>query len=139
VVHNVPKKSIFPLGAWITPFGADNVPSVNVHSPLRCHRCKAYVNPYFQFDGSRKMATCNICGMKFQIDENIDRKNMEATEVATKGVIDFVVKDKFYHLKRTDIVKIIICIELSQVTIELGIFNTVIESIKSSIENSSFE
>ncbi len=85
------------------------------------------------------MATCNICGMKFQIDENIDRKNMEATEVATKGVIDFVVKDKFYHLKRTDIVKIIICIELSQVTIELGIFNTVIESIKSSIENSSFE
>ena len=34
------------------------------------------------------MATCNICGMKFQIDENIDRKNMEATEVATKGVID---------------------------------------------------
>ncbi len=85
------------------------------------------------------MATCNICGMKFQIDENIDRKNMEATEVATKGVIDFVVKDKFYHLKRTDIVKIIICIELSQVTIELGIFNTVIESIKSSIENSGFE
>ena len=72
------------------------------------------------------MATCNICGMKFQIDENIDKKNMEATEIATKGVIDFVVKDKFYHLKRTDIVKIIICIELSQVMIELGIFNTII-------------
>jgi hypothetical protein len=91
------------------------------------------------------MATCNICGMKFQIDENIDRKNMEATEVATKGVIDFVVKDKFYrlnssnNLKRIDLVKIIICIELSQVTIELGIFNTVIESIKSAIENSGFE
>lgn len=84
--------------------------AVNVHSPLRCHRCKAYVNPYFQFDGSRKVATCNICGMKFQIDENIDRKNLEAAEVATKGVIDFVVKDKFYHLKRTDIVKIIVCI-----------------------------
>jgi hypothetical protein len=22
VIHNIPKKSIFPLGAWITPFGA---------------------------------------------------------------------------------------------------------------------
>lgn len=64
--------------------------------------------------------------MKFQIEQNVDRKNLEATEIATKGVIDFVVKDKFYHLKRVDIVKIIICIELSQVMIELGIFNTVI-------------
>lgn len=52
------------------------MPAVNVQSPLRCHRCKAYVNPYFQFDGSRKLATCNICGMKFQVDENIDRKNL---------------------------------------------------------------
>lgn len=64
--------------------------------------------------------------MKFQIDENIDRQNLDATEIATKGVIDFVVKDKFYHLKRTDIVKIIVCIEFSQVMIELGVFNTVI-------------
>lgn len=77
--------------------------------------------------------------MKFQIDENIDRKNLEAAEVATKGVIDFIVKDKFYHLKRTDIVKIIVCIEMSQVSIELGIFNTVIESLKSAVENSAFE
>ncbi len=42
-------------------------------------------------------------------------------------------------MKRTDIVKIIICIELSQVMIELGIFNTVIESLKSAVENSFFE
>ena len=67
-MHNTPKKSIFPLGAWVTPLGSDLVHSIDVHSPLRCHRCKAYVNPYFQFDGSRKIATCNICGMKFQID-----------------------------------------------------------------------
>jgi len=22
IIHNTPKKSIFPLGAWITPFGS---------------------------------------------------------------------------------------------------------------------
>jgi len=67
ILYNVPKKSIYPVGAWITPFGSDEVHVIDVNSPLRCHRCKAYINPYFKFDGSRRFVVCNICGMKFQI------------------------------------------------------------------------
>ena len=46
-------------------------------------------------------------------------------------MIDFRVADKFYYKKRTDIVKIIVVIELSMNMIELGIVATVISSLKS--------
>ena len=50
-------------------------------------------------------------------------------------VIDFQVTDKFYMKKRTDIVKILVAIEASMHTIELGIVATVISSLKSIFES----
>jgi protein transport protein SEC24 len=29
--------------------------------PFRCHRCKAYVNPFMQFIEGGTKATCNLC------------------------------------------------------------------------------
>ena len=71
-----PKKSNFSLGVWITPFGSQNVHKIRVNSPLRCSRCKAYVNGYFRFDGTKTSATCNICGINFQIDGSTDQNNL---------------------------------------------------------------
>ncbi len=31
--------------------------------PLRCCRCKAYINPYMRFMSSGKSFTCNFCGV----------------------------------------------------------------------------
>lgn len=104
---------------------------VDVRSPLRCARCKAYVNPYFQFDGARRAVTCNLCGLRFNIDESIDRANIDTPEVSSQLVLDFQVVDKFYMKKRTDIVKIFVTLELSMATIEMGIVSTVISSLKS--------
>lgn len=37
------------------------------NEPLRCTRCKAYVNPYFQFVESGNCYICNICKIKSNV------------------------------------------------------------------------
>lgn len=133
------RKSNFPLGVWVSPFGSDRVHKVHVNSPMRCTRCKAYVNGYFRFDGSKTSATCNICGINFGIDTStVDPNNLFNAEIATEGVMDFVVKDKIFMKKRIDIVKIILTIEINNFMIESNAFSTIIESAKAAIENSQF-
>lgn len=61
------KKFNFPIGVWIQPFGSPKVHNIPVTTPLRCQRCKAYVNPYFKSDSTNKSCVCNICGIRFQI------------------------------------------------------------------------
>ena len=87
--------------------------TVEVAAPLRCNRCKAYVNPYFQFDGTRRSVACNLCGLRFAVPEAIDRTNLSSTEIATESIIDFRVSDKLYYKKRTDTIKIIVLVELT--------------------------
>lgn len=66
-LHTLPRKTSIPIAVWITPFANEQVNVVEVRSPLRCTRCKGYVNPYFQFDGTRRSVTCNLCGLRFNI------------------------------------------------------------------------
>lgn len=128
-----PKKRNFPYGAWIMPFGSDNVKEVKVDAPLRCSRCKAYINPYFRLDGTKSSAHCNICGIKFDIENGMSNKNLNNTSLMTQGVIDFEVKDKMYIKKRLDIIKVVIAIEMGQFMYESGIFGNIIEGVKSAI------
>lgn len=87
---------------------------VRVNSPLRCTRCKAYVNAYFRFDGTKTNVACNICGINFGVDHShTDANNFNSTEIATEGVIDFVVKDSVFIKKRVDIVKIVMAFEIN--------------------------
>ncbi len=75
-----PRKSSFPFGVWVTPFGSDQVHKVRVNSPVRCTRCKAYINGYFRFDGTKTNAVCNICGINFAIDTaHVDANNLNST------------------------------------------------------------
>ena len=52
--------------------------------------------------------------------------------------MDFVVKDKIFMKKRTDLVKIILAIEISNFMIESQAFSTVLESIKAAVQNCEF-
>lgn len=117
------------------PFGSSKVPKVRVNTPLRCTRCRAYVNAYFKFDGTKTSSVCNICGINFQINSaQIDSSNINDTNIATEGVIDFVVKDKTFMKKRTDIVKILIAIEINNFLLESNAFTTIIDSAKAAID-----
>ena len=43
--------------------GYPEVPQIDFleDGPFRCSRCKAYVNPCFQFIHEGRKATCNLC------------------------------------------------------------------------------
>jgi len=68
-----PKKINLPLGAWVMPLGPDSytVPSITVKAPLRCTRCKAYVNAYFKIDATNNVG-CNLCGHRYTNQDKID-------------------------------------------------------------------
>ena len=72
-----------------------------------------------------------MCGLRFGIEETIDKVNINSTELATQSIVDFRVTDKFYMKKRRDIIKIVILVELSMSIMETGVFATVLESVKS--------
>jgi protein transport protein SEC24 len=122
------------------PFGVDSptVPSVTVKTPLRCVRCKAYVNPYFKFDGTGNI-TCNICGHRYVSHEKIDQNILNSTDVYTSGVLDFKVSDPLYFKKDFSKVKILVLIEMTKNTIETGVFTSVLESVKSTITSFQFD
>ncbi|XP_065058870.1 protein transport protein Sec24C-like [Rhopilema esculentum] len=81
-MYNVPcnqdmlKESQIPLAIISTPFAklpedenklylVDNGPS----GPVRCNRCKAYMNPFMQFiDGGRRFV-CNICSHSSEVPQ----------------------------------------------------------------------
>lgn len=52
----------------------------------------------------------------------------------TQGVVDYKVSDPIYMKKSQDQVKILICLEMTKVTIENNLFANIIESIKASIQ-----
>lgn len=80
-----------------------------------------------------------MCGLRFGIEETIDKLNINSTELATQSIVDFRVTDKFYMKKRRDIIKIVILVELSMSIMETGVFATVLESVKSVLQSHQFE
>jgi protein transport protein SEC24 len=67
--------------------------------PLRCGRCKAYVNPFFKFvDGGRSFV-CNLCDMKCDVpreyqcnlDANGQRRDRTDRAELCHGSVDFAV------------------------------------------------
>lgn len=71
--------------------------------PLRCSKCKAYVNPFMQFHSYGKAFTCNFCGTVTQVppeyQENIapDGRRRDADErpELCRGSVEFVAPASF--------------------------------------------
>lgn len=105
-----------PVGVTLQPFAKmvpdDVVPTVNYISspsgPLRCRRCRAYINPRFQFAFDSSMI-CNLCLFKSQVTEEQNTSvliNGQAIDVnekleLTKGTVDFLVP-KSYNISEVN-------------------------------------
>ena len=71
--------------------------------PLRCSKCKAYVNPFMQFHSYGKAFTCNFCNAVTQVppeyQENIapDGRRRDADErpELCRGSVEFVAPASF--------------------------------------------
>ncbi|GJP42177.1 hypothetical protein CLOM_g1780, partial [Closterium sp. NIES-68] len=60
--------SAMPLSLMIQPFALQDPADTPVHvvdfgemGPIRCHRCKAYINPFMRFVDHGRKFICNLC------------------------------------------------------------------------------
>lgn len=94
-----------PMGCIIQPF-ITTIPNsailpidtTSLEGPLRCRRCRAYVNPKFQFTYDCKVI-CNFCKIKTQLDPSycaLFTSNGQTPNIS-KGCVDFLVP-KIYNV-----------------------------------------
>lgn len=92
-----------PLGLIIQPFATspqNEVPLVDfgTFGPLRCNRCRAYVNPHVQFIKGGRYYVCNLCDMSNEVPDeyyaNLDmsgkRIDFDLRPELKYGTVDFV-------------------------------------------------
>jgi protein transport protein SEC24 len=104
------KTAGFPLGLVLQPL-AELDPRENPiqvvdcgeNGPIRCARCKAYINPYFLFtDGGRKFV-CNLCTFEnivpteyfSNLDMNGRRLDVQQRPELSCGSVEFVASKVF--------------------------------------------
>ena len=113
----------------------------SAQGPFRCSRCKAYINPHFQWSDGGRIAICNICKMQNKvpsdyytgIDEfGVRRDKLERHELC-KGVYEFLAPAD-YHNRKPVYPSIVICIDVSVASVTHGIFNQVLSSLESLLD-----
>jgi protein transport protein SEC24 len=106
----ISKQCGLPFAAVICPLAelkADELPIPLVdfgpQGPLRCTRCRAYVNPFTKFiQGGRKFV-CNICTLHNEtprdyycsVDQNGMRRDIQERAELSRGSVDYVVPPSY--------------------------------------------
>eukprot|EP00916_Digyalum_oweni_P017498 GHVL01028620.1.p1 GENE.GHVL01028620.1~~GHVL01028620.1.p1 ORF type:complete len:821 (-),score=111.16 GHVL01028620.1:504-2966(-) len=97
-----------PLGLVIQPFAelsalCDPIPEVDfdLEEPVRCPRCKAYINPYMSYSDGGGGACCNICRHVFELPAfyasllSNNRLDVQKPELL-KGSIDIIAPPGYF-------------------------------------------
>ncbi|CCE64366.1 hypothetical protein TPHA_0H01600 [Tetrapisispora phaffii CBS 4417] len=110
--------------------------------PLRCRRCRAYLNPHFQFTFDSAVI-CNICNVKMKlaneqvapIDVDGKRSDYSIRPELFKGCVDFEVPSLYNAIpdKETLPLHYLFLIDVSTRSIENGGCISFIHSVKRSI------
>ena len=92
-----------PLCLLVQPFASNpqnDIPLVDfgASGPLRCNRCRAYINPHVQFIKGGRYFVCNMCEMANDVSEeyyaNLDmsgkRIDLDLRSELKFGTVDFV-------------------------------------------------
>eukprot|EP00899_Mesostigma_viride_P012163 jgi/Mesvir1/20948/Mv08019-RA.1 len=98
------------MGILVTPFAVPHpeeepIPVVDFGEtgPIRCGRCKAYINPFMKFVDQGRQFTCNMCG--FNNDVPVEyfcnlgpdgvRRDMEQRPELCRGSVEFVAPSEY--------------------------------------------
>ncbi|KAK1937525.1 putative Sec 24 protein transport protein [Babesia divergens] len=140
------QKTHIPLGLIIRPMAPlseddPEIPLVNRGSePItRCTRCRTYINPFVQFDGSRRYWTCNLCGVSNEtpsryvnLPVNGDKDSLPP-ELKT-GVVNYIASAD-YMVRPPQAPTIMFVIDVSVSSVNSGMLETVCQTISDLIEN----
>lgn len=135
---HVPVAAICQPFAELTPL-EEPVPLVDFgeEGPLRCTRCKAYVNPHFQWQNHGREVICNLCGHRVDVPNayycNIDAAGKrtdhgERLELQ-RGTVDYVAPSD-YSDTVPGVPGIVFVIEATQRSVRCGLLPQVLITLR---------
>jgi protein transport protein SEC24 len=107
--------------------------------PLRCNRCRGYINPKVSFERGGKVWRCNLCTFTNEVPEwyycELDaagrRLDLSSHPELQFGTIDIVASNDYILRKEIHPPRITFGIDSSRGSVQIGAFFLFIESIKS--------
>lgn len=142
-----------PLGLVVQPFaklkpqeGSIPVVDFGENGPIRCRRCKSYINPFaFFIEGGSKFV-CNMCGFANEVPQeyfcNLDmsgrRMDLDERPELRFGTCEFKVP-KEYWVKETapKPLSFVFCIDVSWTSIESGMLAVAVKALKETLYGES--
>lgn len=135
------------IGAILQPLanlgdGEEPIPVVAYEKgPLRCGKCMAYVNPFFQFIEQGNAFLCNLCGMKndcpeeykCNLDANGFRRDRHARPELSRGTVEFEVGADFLLRPICDPVYLFV-LDVSYGAVVSGLVSASITAVRSAID-----
>ncbi|SCU80788.1 LAMI_0B03730g1_1 [Lachancea mirantina] len=139
-----------PLGALLQPFAtsipSDDIPVIDCSTdsgPLRCRRCRAYVNAGFSFTFDSK-AVCNFCQVSTRLEEhqqaplNPDgtRSDFAERPELSNGTIEFLLPEQYNAIKDMPNLPLhyVFLIDISTLANENKSSLAMVEAVRTSIE-----
>lgn len=109
--------------------------------PVRCTRCKTYINPWCMFTQGGNRFICNICGHNSEVPpsyfSNLDvsgrRMDLDQRPELRFGSVDFEVPEAYYSSKVPAPISHIFAIDVSVHAIRSGMTSTVCEALRRSL------
>jgi len=139
-----------PFGAVFTPFAqpddADQdipVVSMGAAGVVRCHKCRAYINPYVLWmDGGRRWQ-CNLCRYSNDVttpyysplDEHNVRKDLHRRKELTHGSIELIATKDYCTRKNPQPAAYLFLIDVSYNTVQSGALRVITETILNSLDH----
>ncbi|KAI9097181.1 Sec23/Sec24 trunk domain-containing protein [Phlyctochytrium arcticum] len=133
-----------PLGVIIQPLAMLNYDEEPVEvvdfgeaGPIRCNRCKAYINPYFKFMEGGSKFMCNLCEFVNEVPPeyfmNLDmsgrRQDISRRPELRKGTVEFVAT-KEYCAHPAKPASYVLAIDVSWNAIQSGMLTAAIHGIR---------
>lgn len=153
-MYNIPlsedlqQSAKIPLAMVIQPFakGHPKEPAVPVvdfseKGPIRCNRCRAYINLFIKFIRGGRQYECNICSMINDVPDeyfcNLDaagrRADIQNRPELLYGSVDFVAS-KEYSMRKNAPPYLLLALDASRTAIQNGAFISALSAIRNIVE-----
>ena len=109
--------------------------------PIRCSKCRCFINPYWEWKGNGEIVKCNLCHSNMKIDDKHYAPlgesglpiNYEERPELYKGTYEFKVGEDFSSRPPSDPTYLFL-IDVSSSSLESGIPHMVFSSLRKLIE-----
>jgi protein transport protein SEC24 len=112
------------------------------NGPIRCTRCRAYINLFVNFTRGGRTYECNICGMNNDVPDeyfcNLDatgrRTDLQQRPELLHGSIEFTAS-KEYIMRKPEAPYLIFAVDISRAAVQSGAFASSLITIRTMVED----